>query len=118
MIFRYEQLTVTKDILDLINNVYDRTLTFPSDEKYGLTSQVRRSVNSILMNLAEGSARNSRKDFARFITIALGSLAETHASLSIAINRTYVSKTELNNTFALIEKVWFKLCALRKSQIG
>ncbi len=118
MIFRYEQLRVTKDILELIDYIYQLTSSFPSEEKYGLTSQGRRSTNSILMNLAEGSARNSHKDFARFITIALGSLAETHASLLIAINRSYITESELKNASVLLEKVWFKLCALRKSQIS
>jgi len=85
MEFRYENLDLTQLILYLIKQVYWLTAKFPNEEKWILVAQIRRAVNSILLNLAEGSARKSKKDFARFINIALGSLVETHAGLLIGV---------------------------------
>ncbi|NBS41089.1 four helix bundle protein [bacterium] len=60
--------------------------------------------------------RKAGPDFARFITIALGSLVETHAGLRIAHRRGYISDDQWQTTTPQIEKIWFKLCALRSSQ--
>jgi len=105
-------------ILSLIRQTYWLTTKFPSDEKWILIAQIRRAVNSILLNLAEGSARKSKKDFARFINISLGSLVETHAGLLIGIKMGYINNENFKSVLPLIEKIWFKLCALRDSQLS
>jgi four helix bundle protein len=117
MQFRYENLEVTKLIFELIGKTYWLVAKFPEDEKWILIGQIKRAVNSILLNIAEGSARKSKKDFARFINIALGSLVETHAGLRLGFRRGYLSYNDLNSVQLLIEKIWFKLCALRDSQL-
>ncbi|MFH1253560.1 MAG: four helix bundle protein [Candidatus Uhrbacteria bacterium] len=117
MEFRYQDLEVSKLVLLLINQVYGLLNKFPTEEKWVLVGQIMRAVNSIYLNLAEGSARKSKKDFARFLTIALGSLAETHAGLHLGFKRGYINYEDFQSVQPLIEKIWFKLCALRDSQL-
>jgi four helix bundle protein len=68
----------------LVVDIYKITESFPAKEQFGLTNQIRRSAVSVSSNLAEGSARGSDADFARFLSIALGSLAELENQLMIA----------------------------------
>ncbi len=117
MEFRYEKLDLTQLILDLIKQVYWLTTKFPNEEKWILVAQIRRAVNSILLNLAEGSARKSKKDFARFINISLGSLVEVHAGLLVGVKMGYITETDFSSVMPLLEKIWFKLCGLRDSQL-
>lgn len=72
----YERLKVWQHAILLSKQVYRVTEAFPKSEMFGLTGQMRRSVVSVASNIAEGSARNSQKEFYHFIGIALGSLAE------------------------------------------
>lgn len=95
MRFRYENLEVTKDILSLITAIYSLTASFPPAERYGLTSQLRRAANSILLNTVEGTARKSKKDFQRFITMSLGSNVEVHAACKIALSLGIVTSSNL-----------------------
>lgn len=118
MEFRYESLEVGTLIIQLINLICALTAKFPSDEKWILVSQIRRAVNSVYLNLAEGSARHSYKDFARFITVAMGSLVETHAGLKLSFHRGYVKKEDIEEVQVLIEDIWFKLCKLRETQLN
>ena len=71
--------------------IYEVTSDFPKEEKYGLVSQLRRAAVSIPSNIAEGAARESIKEFCRFLYIALGSLAETETQLEIATKLKYTS---------------------------
>jgi len=80
--------------------VYLHTKRFPSDEKFGLTSQVRRAAVSIAANIVEGAARPSESDFARFLVIAYGSTRELEYELSLATRLGYLTQngvTELND---------------------
>lgn len=116
MRFRYQDLRVTEDIHIFIEKIYTISSQFPAEERYALMSQARRAATSILLNLAEGSARNSPKDFSRFITISLGSLTEVHACLSIAMRQAYITQVNLDEVNILAEGIWFKLQSLRNSQ--
>lgn len=116
MAFRYQELRVTEDILKLIDDIHIVVKTYPKEEMYGLSSQCQRAVTSVLLNIAEGSARNSKPEFARFSNIALGSLVEVHASLLIAIRRGYISKEQFDHLETTVQTVWRQLCALRDSQ--
>ena len=82
--------------ISLVTNVYKATRTFPKEETFGLTSQIRRSSISIPSNIAEGSGRESNKDFLRFLYISLGSLFEMQTQLEIAKNIIYISEEEFN----------------------
>ena len=77
--------------MDLVAEIYKLTNAFPDHEMYGLTSQVRRAAVSVPSNIAEGAARNSKKDFQRFVFIARGSLAEVETQLLIAERLNYIS---------------------------
>jgi len=78
------QLKVWVKAIDLCTEVYDGLATFPSDEKFGLSSQIKRSVVSIASNIAEGAGRNSRKEFIYFLGIAKGSSYELQTQIIIA----------------------------------
>lgn len=76
--------------------IYRETGQFPSSEMYGLTNQLRRATVSIAANIAEGHSR-SRKEYGRFLSIALGSLAEVETQLEIARHIGYLSQEKYNN---------------------
>lgn len=80
----FRQLQVWQKAHQLVLGVYDVTRTFPSDERYGLTSQIRRASVSIGANIAEGCGRGGGADFARFLQIALGSAAEVEYLMIVA----------------------------------
>ncbi|HWB00364.1 MAG TPA: four helix bundle protein [Pirellulales bacterium] len=80
----YRDLIVWQKAIDLVEAIYDATRGFPTEERYGLSSQLRRAAVSIPSNIAEGQGRASSRDFARFLEIALGSLAEVETQLVIA----------------------------------
>lgn len=71
--FGFEKLEVWQKAIEFADLVHASTRSFPADERFGLTDQMRRAAVSISSNIAEGSARKSRKDFSRFIEIAMGS---------------------------------------------
>jgi four helix bundle protein len=80
----YKELKVWQKSIDLSTEVYKLTSSFPKEEIYGLTSQIRRSVISISSNIAEGSGRASNKDFGHFLSISLGSAFELETQIIIA----------------------------------
>lgn len=95
--------------MDLVEEIYTITQSFPDEEKYGLSNQMRRAVVSIPSNIAEGSARKSDKEFIQFLYIALGSLSEIETQYLIAVRLKYI---EVNNT---IEE---KIIEIRRVIIG
>ena len=80
----YEELDVWQEAMDLVELVYQASSSFPQDERFGLTSQVRRAAVSIPSNIAEGHARTSTRDFLHFLAISMGSVAEVKTQLLIA----------------------------------
>lgn len=99
--------------MGLCTAIYELTENFPDREKFGLSAQLRRAAVSVPSNIAEGAARNSRADFANFIRIARGSLAEIETQLLIAQRLNY-----LGQDLPVSEKVeclFAKLNALLKS---
>lgn len=87
----HKDLTVYKNSIDYVVTIYNLTKSLPDEEKYGLTSQLRRAAVSVPSNIAEGAARHSKKEFCRFLYIALGSLAETETQLEIASRLGFIS---------------------------
>jgi len=81
---KYQQLIVWQKSMLLVSHIYELTQALPDDEKFGLTSQLRRAAVSVPSNIAEGSGRGSDKDFCRFLYQARGSLTEIETQLLIA----------------------------------
>ena len=116
-IYSFETLDVWNDARKLTVQVYKLTSRFPSEEKFGLISQMRRSAISISSNLAEGSSRDSLKDQARFSEISFGSLMELLNHLILSFDLAFITEQPLTELRASIDSVGLKLDGLRKSQI-
>jgi four helix bundle protein len=99
------------------NIIYDVTRTFPEQERFGLTNQTRRAAVSVSSNLAEGSSRSSRPDFARFVEIVTGSLFEVLSQAKIALNQTFLSSETYSRISEAAEKQSRMLSGLRRSLI-
>ena len=102
----YENLDVWKKSIELVTDIYKLVKLLPKEETYALSDQIRRSAVSVPSNIAEGSSRNSKKEFVQFLYIALGSLCELETQLLIAKNVGYISNNEnLNNNIISIKKM-------------
>jgi four helix bundle protein len=89
---RYTDLIAWTKAMDLVEAVYRGTKTFPKEELYGLSSQMRRSAISIPSNIAEGHCRNGRREFVHHLSIALGSLGELETQILIAGRLGYLDE--------------------------
>lgn len=87
----HKKLDAWKLGVELTVNVYKMTRTFPGEERFGLISQMRRSAASIPSNIAEGAARQTKKEFINFLYIAQGSLSELDTHVEIAFRLGYLS---------------------------
>ena len=106
----HKDLTVYKSSIDLVVSVYNLTNNFPIEEKFGLTSQLRRASVSIPSNIAEGAARSSKKEFIKYLYISLGSLAEVETQLEIAGRLRFISgNRELEEQSIYIRRMLLKL---------
>ena len=81
----HEQLEAWKFSMELAKAVYQMTATFPAEERYGLSQQMRRAAVSIPSNIAEGAGRNGPKEYLHFIGVARGSLAELETQMQLAV---------------------------------
>jgi four helix bundle protein len=95
----FKQFEVWRKSQELVIDVYRETAQFPTAEQYGLTSQLRRAVISISANIAEGSGRASDQDFAQFLDMAMGSVAETRSHLTLTHELGYM-KPEVMEHFS------------------
>lgn len=91
----HENLNVWKKPVDFVVEVYQTTEHFPREERFGLTSQIRRASVSIAANIAEGAARKSLKEFSHFLSNAQGSASEVETELLISYRLGYLSKSQL-----------------------
>ena len=106
----HKDLEVWKRSIDLVLKVYDLSKNIPSEEKYGLISQIKRSSVSIPSNIAEGAGRSSTKEFIRFIDIANGSLSELETQLIITSKLGYYDTVHLiDEDITIIRKMLYKL---------
>lgn len=108
----YRDLIVWQKSMKLVTEIYSITKLFPSDELYGLTSQLRRCAVSIPSNIAEGYGRNSTGDYKRFLQIAGGSVFELQTQVEIAVNLKYISKENFNILFNDAKEVELMLLSL------
>ena len=90
----HKDLDVWKRSMDLVELIYSLTTQFPSDEKFGLVSQMRRAAVSIPSNIAEGAARKGDKELIQFLMIAIASLSELETQYLISVRLKFLSKNE------------------------
>lgn len=111
----YRKLIVYQKAKLLVSMVYQVSLKFPKHEVYGITSQLRRAAVSILLNIAEGYVRKSRKDFSRFIDISVGSCAEVDVLIELSLEFGYLDKQEYAKLAELREEIAKLLFSFRRS---
>lgn len=108
----YKDLIVWQKAMDLVCEVYRLTAQFPNDEKYGLTSQMRRSAVSIPSNIAEGKMRVHKKEFAHFLSIAYGSGGELETQTELAKRLFEILILDYSKVDSLLSEVMKMLNAL------
>ena len=108
----YKDLIVWQKAMDLVCLIYGATRTFPKEELYGLTSQIRRAVVSVPSNIAEGQARKSTAEFRNFLSFVRGSMAEVETQLIIATRLNYLQETQLREIMILHEEVGKMIAAI------
>lgn len=95
MAFRFEGLEIFHVAVNFSVRVHELTKKLPAEERFDFTSQARRAANSIVLNIAEGSGRGTKKDFAHFLDVAIGSTFETVACFFLAKKQAYIAEREL-----------------------
>ena len=113
--FNFEKLEVWQKAIGFADLVDSFSNVFPDEEKFGLTSQMRRAAVSISSNCAESSSRHSREDYARFLEIATGSWFEVVSQSFIARRRGFLSEVDFQQTYSAAEEPSRMLSGLRKS---
>src|SRR2546426_8965126 len=101
----YKDLQVWQKGMALAKQIYQMTQAFPSEEKFGLVSQMRRAGVSIPSNIAEGQARNTKGEYVQFISHAEGSAAELDTQLRLVVNLGYCSEAEIESSLMLVTDV-------------
>ena len=101
----YKKLIVWEKADRLAKEIYIRTRSFPREELYGLTSQIRRAGLSVPTNIVEGYARKSKKEFQQFLNISLGSLAETEYLLKFAFDLNFFDQSDYDSLEGLRQEV-------------
>lgn len=111
----HKKLNVWSDAVNLAQQIYKVTERFPSNEQFGLTSQVRRAAVSIPSNIAEGAARQTKKEFLNFLHIAKGSLSELDTQLEIASRLEYLDQARWEALDERLERIDRMLSGLVRS---
>lgn len=111
----HKKLIVWQEGVAFVKLIYKITLKFPKEEQFGLTSQLRRASVSVPVNIAEGAARNSKKEMRQFLYIADGSLSEIDTLLVIAFELEYISKNDYDICTGKMEKINAMLKGLIRS---
>ena len=112
----HKDLDVWKYSIDFVMDIYKITSSFPKEEIYGLTSQIKRSAVSVPSNIAEGLARQTKKEQIQFLYIALGSLSELETQLIISKRLGFIEETSYNDIQFKVERIRKLLTGLIKYQ--
>ncbi len=112
----HKKLNVWKSAIELVTEIYVLTRSFPDEEKYSLTSQMKRAAISVASNIAEGAARKSKKEFTQYLHVAQGSISELDTHLEIVKRLDYVDKQRVSSLDVLMEKIDKMLSGLIRHQ--
>ncbi len=111
----FKELKIWQKSRVFVKNLFLLTNQYPKDERFELVSQMRRAAISIPSNIAEGSGRNSNKDFRRFLNIAISSAYELETQIIISFDLGYISEEEFNNRSNDIYEIQKMIFGFRKS---
>ena len=114
MAYTFKNILVWQKSHELVLEIYKVTRTFPSSEKFGLTTQLRRSAASVATNIVEGYKRKSDKDFAHFLNMADASLEETKYHLLLAYDLRYLAKDDYKRLSIMAEEIGRMLSGFQK----
>lgn len=117
-IYSFEKLEVWQKARKLTKAIYLTSKNFPDEEKFGLTSQIRRSSVSVCSNIAEWTSRNSFKDKARFTEMSYTSLMEVLNQLIITSDLSFIAQEQYESLRTQIDEVSYMINALHKSQLN
>lgn len=115
MSHNYKKLVVWQKGMDLVVLIYDLLKHFPQEELYGLSSQMKRAVVSIVSNIAEGSRRSTEKDRKHFFIIALGSVSELETQIEVAKKHSFISEKECETSFLFTQEISKMLFVLSRN---
>jgi len=115
MPFRFESLEIWQRARAYATRVHGLTARFPRQEDYGLTSQINRAVNSIALNIAEGSAKRTSKAFDYHLDVAVGSVFEVVGGGFLALDRGYITQQEHQMLYDEGERLAKSINAFRKT---
>jgi len=110
----FEELSVWQKSVDFVAEVYKLVSDFPKVEKYGLTTQIKRSAISIPSNIAEGSGRNSDKEFLYFLSVATGSSYELHTQIILTQKLGLIDKEKTQNLISQLREIQKMIHGLQK----
>jgi four helix bundle protein len=113
--FNLEKLGTWQKAITFADLVFETTRNFPADERFGLTNQMRRAAVSNSSNIADGTARNSRHDYARFLEIATGSLIDVVSQSFVGKRQGFLSGAGFKKLYAVAEEQGKMLSGLRRS---
>lgn len=113
--FNFEKLDTWHEAIAFADVVYKLTRSFPAEERFGLTNQMRRAAVSVSSNLAEGCSRSSNADYARFVEISAGSVFEVVSQATISRNQSFLTMTQYEEIYRAAEKQSRMLSGLRTS---
>ncbi len=113
----YKDLLVYQRGFEFVRLIYRLTLKFPKEELYGLTSQLRRAVVSVIANIAEGQGKSTEKDFLKFLYISNGSLNECECYLDLSLSLGYITQEQFDFIFKRHQEVRYLLSRLIASKV-
>jgi len=114
----FRDLDVWTESIELVAAVYSATKMLPADERFGMSSQMRRSATSISANIAEGCGRQTRNDFARFLRMAYGSACELETHCRVALRVGFGDSGELTAIASESERIRRMLASLQRSVLN
>ena len=112
---KYSDLRVWQEAMNLVTDIYRMTKPFPSEEKFGLASQIQRAAVSVPCNIAEGHGRKSTNAYLNHLSITFGSLMELETQVQIAARLEYLTEDNANHILAKTDQVGKMIGALKKS---
>lgn len=115
MPFKFENLEVWRESVELTGLVHDTSLKFPKEELYVLTSQIKRAADSVSLNIAEGSTGQSNPEFSRFLGYAIRSAIEVIGCIHIARRREIISDQDFKRIYDFTDNLVKRIQALRNS---